>query len=174
MRQRADTVEDALLDQQAHNLWNRLRLDEERKAAKPKDPRKKHLAKLRRLMNGPLPRLVDLSHNGVMERAGVVRWCYADKDDGRPMPPFTTNTLVARGSFLYLFHAGGCRLITASSVADHRPLTPPNHRPIVTRSPPDHRLLINAPPHLWRRGRASPHHACPLCAVCVRRHRTAP
>ena len=57
-------------------------------------------------MKGKLPTILDLSHNGVLERAGVVRWCFA-ASDGRPVLPFTTNLLVARGSFLYLFSPQG-------------------------------------------------------------------
>jgi len=100
--QRADTLENAVLDRGARELWQGAERRAAAKLAKPRDPRKKHLAKFRRLMKGKLPTILDLSHNGVLERAGVVRWCFA-ASDGRPVLPFTTNLLVARGSFLYLF-----------------------------------------------------------------------
>ena len=78
------------------------------KAARPTAERKKHSAKAKWLNQHPhnLPKLHELSHSGVMERAGVVRWCNC-ASDGRPILPFASQLIVARGSFLYLFPSEG-------------------------------------------------------------------
>ena len=78
--QRADTRENAILARGAEELWQGAERRAAAKLAKPTDPRKKHLAKFRRLMKSKLPTILDLSHNGVLERAGVVRWCAAGSD----------------------------------------------------------------------------------------------
>ena len=105
-RQWGNVREELRVQEHAFVISNSVAVRAAAKAAKPTELRKKHMVKLRRLMKGPLPRLVDLSHNGIMERAGVVRLCFG-ASDGRPMLPFEAYTLVARGSFLYLFPAEG-------------------------------------------------------------------
>ena len=119
-RQRADKREGIQLDRFAHRLRSQEEEAAAARAAKPTGHRAKHLAKAKRLaakaQHGALPRLLELSHNGVMERAGTVRWCHA-ASDGRPILPFMAQTVVARGSFLYLFSAEGELLPTTRATA---------------------------------------------------------
>jgi len=90
------------------------------KASRPTNPRQKHSLKAKRLCkqekHGALPRLLDLSHNGVMECAAVVRWCGC-ASDGHPILPLMPQMAVVRGSFLYLFAADGDLLPTTRALS---------------------------------------------------------
>lgn len=113
-QQRANHREDLMLEKHAQALqMHTVRLDAA-KAARPHDPRKKHRHKTMILANervrGTLPRLVDLTHNGVMERAGPAKWTVA-ASDGRPVLPMANQLVVCRGSFLYVFTTPGAGVL---------------------------------------------------------------
>jgi uncharacterized membrane protein YgcG len=122
--QRDEKRENAALDRFAVQLHSLQEMERAAKAAKPTGHRAKHVAKAKRLAqraaHGALPMLLDLSHNGVMERAGTVRWCHSAAD-GRPILPFAAQTVVCRGSFLYLFAADG-ELLPTTRAASAIPL----------------------------------------------------
>ena len=109
-QQRADKREDAVLGRLAAEVREREANLRAEKAARPRNPRSKHSLKAQKLMRlekqHNMPKLLELSHNGVMERAGLVRWCGC-ASDGRPILPFVPQMIVARGSFLYLFPPEG-------------------------------------------------------------------
>ena len=134
-RQRADMREDLQISRFAERLRSLEAQEREEKAAKPTGHRAKHVAKAKKLearaAHGNMPKLLELSHSGVVERAGTVRWCHSSSD-GRPILPFTPQTVVCRGSFLYLFAADGelmptTRALSAIPLYKARVLTIPEH-----------------------------------------------
>ena len=142
-----------ILEKQARELWQGQAARRATKAAKPTDPRAKHLAKLRKLMKGDLPTLSELSFNGVMERAGIVRWCAA-ASDGRPILPFETKLIVARGSFLYLFSGNGdvvpsSRSLSAICVYGAKCIAMPLYQD--DRTPQQRHLIAVRLSMLWQR-----------------------
>ncbi len=124
--QRATVREEAGLNRQAKALLGAQAVIDAIKAAKPTDPYRKHRKKTLRLAKargqGKLPRLLDLTHNGVMERAGLAGWCVASVKDGRPMLPMTPQLLVCKGSFLYVFSPEGDERLPTSRALDAVPL----------------------------------------------------
>lgn len=112
-RQRAVLREEQMLARQAHELLSMSTRHDDHKASREEAPRKKHEEKATRLARDAgglirrnhLPTLTELSHNGVLERAGVLRWTVATDDHGIPRPtlPLRSAFFAARGSFLYLF-----------------------------------------------------------------------
>ena len=121
-KQYADLREERALSLLARSVQEREARDVEAKAVRPTRSKAKHALKAGRLASRGelLPQLSDLSHNGVLERAGAARWCQC-ASDGRPMLPFTSQLLVARGSFLYLFTSGG-ELLPSTRALDAIPV----------------------------------------------------
>ena len=124
-QQRSLQRENLALDELAKEVRETETRNRMRKDAKPMNNKRKHVAKAKELIklesHGSLPKLHELSHNGVMERAGVVRWCRCGSD-GRPVMPFTAQLVVARGSFLYLFPAAEGELLPTSRAVSAIPI----------------------------------------------------